>query len=155
MLWDNSRLIWFEFHCVSPVQWSSLENRLLEIFVIPRSLKDLHSKLLFQTFSKLFHFHFYHLPISFLSFLRLAAILKFLHLCYYSILSSKSSHIIAFREIKSSCFACKCYYNRWLLVCPQLIFYLFSFSQYCNFYIPNVIKIVSIPLEIHMVVLSI
>ena len=42
------------------------------------------------------------------------------------------------------------YTDRWRLVHLQLIFYLFSFSQHRNFYIPKIIKsYCSIPLRFH------
>ena len=55
-------------------------------------------------------------------------------LLFHTHVSSKRGHIVAFRAIISSRFACQRYYNRWRLVRLQLIFYLFSFSQYWNFH---------------------
>ena len=48
------------------------------------------------------------------------------------------THVSNKRVIKSSCFASQCYYKRWGLVRPQLVFNSFSFSQHWNFCIPEV-----------------
>ena len=56
---------------------------------------------------------------------------------FHTHVSSKSNHIVAFREIKIPGFAHQCYYNRWSLVRPQLICYLFSFYQIRIFIFPN------------------
>ena len=48
------------------------------------------------------------------------------NLSFHTHVSCKSYHIVWFIAIKSSCFACQCYYNIWHLACPQLFFFICS-----------------------------